>query len=373
MPAITTLNAPTVDRANSLAPLRRRVAHSAEEVDALAECWRELDTAIANPLVHFDWIRTALWAFEDEVEPFVITICRGGKLRAVAPLIRRRVHGVRRLMLAGVKELHEPSDLASIEPAALRRLVASITHRGAPLVLERMPADSPALRLLQKSLSHWAVVMVRPQATCPYIALDESWLEPELHLNAGRRSDLRRARRRAEQLGELTTELHTPSLGELPELLDAALEVEANSWKGDSGTALLCDPHRAAFYRRYAEAACLNGSLRICFLRIGDRVAAMQVAVEQGGAFWLLKVGYDQRFANCSPGMLLMRNTIRYAVEAGLSSYEFLGKAETWTRVWTTTERSYVTLRSYPFGVRGMSALVADASVSLYRKWRARK
>jgi hypothetical protein len=41
--------------------------------------------------------------------------------------------------------------------------------------------------------------MTRPRQSCPYIALDDSWVEPESHLNAGRRSDLRRARRKAEQ------------------------------------------------------------------------------------------------------------------------------------------------------------------------------
>ena len=41
----------------------------------------------------------------------------------------------------------------------------------------------------------WArteIVLVRPHASCPYIASDPTklWLDPEAHLNAGRRSDL---------------------------------------------------------------------------------------------------------------------------------------------------------------------------------------
>ncbi|MCH7493972.1 GNAT family N-acetyltransferase, partial [bacterium] len=89
-------------------------------------------------------------------------------------------------------------------------------------------------------------------------------------------------------------------------------------------TPLAHDPQRAMFYRQYARAACLEGTLRVCFLRIGDRTAAMQLAVEQRGAFWLLRAGYDARFADCSPGLILTRDTIRYAAEAGLTSYEFL-------------------------------------------------
>jgi CelD/BcsL family acetyltransferase involved in cellulose biosynthesis len=200
--------------------------------------------------------------------------------------------------------------------------------------------------------------------------LDESWVDPEQHLNAGRRSDLRRARRKAEQLGPLTTEIRTPQLHELAGLLDVAFEVEARSWKGDAGTALAKDPHRAVFYRQYAEAACTEGTLRICLLRIGDRVAAMQIALETGGRFWLLKVGYDAEYSACSPGQLLLRDSIRYAAEAGLESYEFLGRSESWTRVWTATERPCLALRVYPLGVRGLAALAADAAAAGYAKWR---
>jgi CelD/BcsL family acetyltransferase involved in cellulose biosynthesis len=96
----------------------------------------------------------------------------------------------------------------------------------------------------------------------------------------------------------------------------------------------------------------------------------MQLALEQGRGFWLLKVGYDQRFAPCSPGQLLLRDTIRYAVEAGLESFEFLGGAESWTEVWTKAEHQYVSVRVYPLGVRGMAALAADAAATAYQRWR---
>ncbi len=163
----------------------------------------------------------------------------------------------------------------------------------------------------------------------------------------------------------MTTEIHTPDLDDLAALVDTAFAVEANSWKGETGTALAHDALRAVFYRQYFEEACTEGILRICFLRIGDRVAAMQLAVEQGGGFWLLKVGYDARFAGCSPGILLMRDTIRYAAEAGLKRYEFLGRAEAWTRVWTSTERPCVSLRVYPVGIRGLAALASDVVARL--------
>jgi CelD/BcsL family acetyltransferase involved in cellulose biosynthesis len=345
-------------------PVRFRQAHSLAEIDALEEPWRELGSRVGHPLAQFSWTRACASAFAAEATPHVLAGLRLNEIVALAPLESKRRLGIRRLQLAGASELYEPMDLMWTDERALERLIAALARGGSPLLLQRIPADSLSLRKLKRIYRCRAVVITRPQPACPYIALDEGWLEPEQHLNSGRRSDLRRARRKAEHLGVVTTEIRTPNLDELPELLDTAFEVEAHCWKGGAGTALMHDAHRAVFYRQFAEAACMEGILRICFLRIGDRVAAMQLALEQGRGFWLLKVGYDERFAPCSPGQLLLRDTIRYAVEAGLESFEFLGRAESWTEVWTKTEHQYVSVRVYPLGVRGMAALAADAAAT---------
>src|SRR3989454_167719 len=120
----------------------------------------------------------------------------------------------------------------------------------------------------------------------------------------------------------------------LAEILAESFRVEAAGWKGRTGSALLSDPHRRQFYEKYATIASEKGILRLSFIRIGGEVAATQIAVESGGRFWLLKVGYDERFARCSPGHLLMVETLRYAAERGLRTFEFLGSAEPWTQVW---------------------------------------
>ena len=82
----------------------------------------------------------------------------------------------------------------------------------------------------------------------------------------------------------------------------------------------------------------------------------MQVAVEQAGRWWLLKIGFDPAWSQCSPGILLLAETLRYAAAAGLAGYEFLGTVEPWTQVWTQAERQCVALRIYPRGLRRRGA-----------------
>jgi len=220
-----------------------------------------------------------------------------------------------------------------------------------PLCFRRIPADSPLSEALAKAYRGRGVFVRRPDGGWPGIALDSRWVEPENQLNAGRRSDFRRAVRIASEMGPVSSEIVTPTPSTLRPLLEEAFAVEAAGWKGETKTAMALDPLRGPFYRQYATAACEKGILRLAFLRIGREIAAMQLAVECIGGFWLHKIGFDKRFARCSPGNLLLRETIRDAAMRGLASFEFLGTIEPWVQVWTRQERPCVVLRGYPLGV----------------------
>jgi CelD/BcsL family acetyltransferase involved in cellulose biosynthesis len=308
----------------------------------------------------YAWARASAEAFDDH-SLTVAVVEDGSDVSAIAPLAARR-DGVTRLGLAGVDELSEPGDFVYRDRGALERLAAGVSRLSRPLHVARIEEDSPTADALRRAYGRRAIFNSRAVAPYPWIPLDESWQEPEQNLSSRRRSDLRRAQRHAEEAGEVAIELLTPSKDELPPLLDEIFRIEAAGWKGREGTALAHDEKRRQFFVRYAEAAADAGFLRLAFLRIGGKTAAVQLAAECGGRFWLLKVGYDEEFKRASPGSLLMAETIRYSASCGLETYEFLGRAESWTRVWTETEHDCVAVRSYPVRPRGLAAFAADAA-----------
>jgi hypothetical protein len=205
---------------------------------------------------------------------------------------------------------------------------------------------------------------MRQAAPSPFIRLDESWELPERHLSAANREALAEARSVAEEIGPVTTESQTPQLHELPALIDAALAMDRRLAPDDPAAAL----NRAVFWRQYGEGACIAGGLRVARLRIGDRVAAMQVAVESRGAFWSLLAGHDERFAACAPSRLLARETIRYAAEAALDFYEFWEGAPRECDLWTNQSRQCVSLAVYPLNPSGLGALAVDAALAGWRR-----
>ncbi len=153
-----------------------------------------------------------------------------------------------------------------------------------------------------------------------------------------------------------------PTPEQVTGVLDEAFAVEVRSWKGRSGTALALDRLRQPFYRRYAAAAAQRGDLLVAFLRIDGRAVAMHLDVRHAGSLWLLKIGYDESYAQCSPGHLLLLEVIRHCAQSGYETVEFFGSAAPWTRRWTTREREMRALGCFPR--RAASALPAAEHVA---------
>jgi len=354
-----------ISRAERLMPSVRqfrssgaRVLRTLRELDELAAPWNAIGEEIGMPTMSHAWVRACAAAFVDP-DKLAVTVVRTPDAVAMAPLVKRD-DGVSRLELLGVDEIGDPSDLVTTNPSALARLAETLAHIGRPLHLMRIPAESPTVPALRRAYRGKGIVITRAHADYPWIPLDRTWSCPESWLNPGRRSDVRRARRRAGRLGSVRTEMLSPTPGELAPLLDEAFWVEAAGWKGRRGSAVIDDAARRTFFERYAFEAAARGTLRLGFLRIGGRPAAMQLGVESGERFWLLKIGYDETYRRCSPGMLLMIESLRYAAERGLRTYELLGTVEPWTSMWTRKTRACVSVRAYPATPHGIAALLVE-------------
>lgn len=345
-------------------PRASRLVRRRDRLDELAAAWSSLDAAASNPMQHFIWARACADAFAAENTLRVVALGAS----AFAPLARS-CGSLERWEALGT-QLHEPQDFAFGDAEAVDVLAALLVQRAAPVLLDRVFADAPIVDSLRRAYRGRGIVVVRPKAACPVIPLSADMTDAEQILSSRRRSDLRRARRRAEEVGPVRTELLSPLPQAVNDVLDDAFAIEASSWKGRSGTALAEDASRAAFFRRYALLAAERGILRVSFLRVGDRGAAMQIAIECGGAYWVLKIGYDEEFARFSPGMLLILATLQAALDCELRSYELLGTAEPWTEMWTEAVRACVSISAYPARAAGLAALCADLAPVAWRRLR---
>lgn len=344
---------PAVPR-STIAAHEVTLIRDADGLERLGEVW---DTVGADryrtPMQRHAWVAAAAEAFAHICAPRIFVLGPTDAPRAIAPLARRHGPG-RPFELFGTAELFEPADFLCGDEEAPAELALALRSTGVPLRFERLLSDSPTAAALAAGTG----AAIFPGAGVP--AIDLGGGDPESALSGRLRQDLRRARRHAESIGAVEVELHAPTPQELGPLLEEVLRVEAAGWKRRARTALLYDPYRLRFFRAYARRAAAEGTLRIALLRIGGQAAAVQLASESDGRYWLFKIGYDETYARASPGQLLVLETLHAAAARGLASYEFLGGEETWISRWTTTVRPWCRVRSRPASVAFATVLARD-------------
>jgi len=195
-----------------------------------------------------------------------------------------------------------------------------------------------------------------------YVPLGNDWANFEAGLSKSSRQNLARKSKFAREMGAVTYEAATPAPTELPAQIDDFVRVEASGWKGRDGTALAINRHQQAAIRAYLDACAKERTARIMTMRIGGEIAAMKLAVIHDGRLWEIKIAYDEKYARCSPGILLTHETLRRASSENLSAYEFAGEEEAWERLWTGSSHTHQDFRLYPMAPAGLAALARDAS-----------
>jgi hypothetical protein len=67
-----------------------------------------------------------------------------------------------------------------------------------------------------------------------------------------------------------------------PEALEKFYALEGSGWKGQRGTAIICNQNTKLFYDEIAKAAAGNGYLSLDFLELNGRPIAAHYALECG-------------------------------------------------------------------------------------------
>jgi CelD/BcsL family acetyltransferase involved in cellulose biosynthesis len=190
----------------------------------------------------------------------------------------------------------------------------------------------------------------------------------EARLSSRRRQDYRRERRRLERSGSVTFDWRESSVDSVATELEEAMRIEASSWKSRGGTTLLHTGRLHEFFHEYARRMAAQGKLRLAFLRVDGAGIAMQLIIEHASRLWVYKVGYDEKWAEHSPGLQLMWEVMRHACRSRMRGVELLGQVESWLTIWARDVREYRTLIYYPFNIRGVNAIMADATHALRQK-----
>lgn len=324
--------------ASEQAPLLR--ADGCVLVRTIAELerdWDELaDRLGASPFQRPGWV-AAWWDAFGTGKPEILSVRRQGHLAAVLPLCR--VSGLTQAM----SNEHTPVFGALAEDGAARHelyrtMLARAARRISLTNLDPTDPGTDTLRSIAAAAGWSSFTMVRQRS--PYTRIAG---EPSPKKVA---SEIRRRRRRLEELGRLSFEFHA-GLETSRELLEEGFAIEGSGWKDARGTAVRSRPSTLRHYTAVATWAARRGLLRLAFLRLDGRPIAFQFALQDERRYYFLKGGYATEYARYGPGKLLVEETLDVARAAALESYEFLGAAEPWKLGWADALRERVAFEAF--------------------------
>jgi hypothetical protein len=122
--------------------------------------------------------------------------------------------------------------------------------------------------------------------------------------------ELKRHERRLADAGPLEYRSLEPG-GDVDAWIEEFLEVEAISWKGRAGRALVSDPAEREYFSTVAREAFRRGQLMMLALRLGGRTIAAKCNFVSAPGSFAFKIAYDEEHARHSPGVLLELENIR--------------------------------------------------------------
>jgi CelD/BcsL family acetyltransferase involved in cellulose biosynthesis len=154
----------------------------------------------------------------------------------------------------------------------------------------------------------------------PFLPLPASWDEYLAGLSSKQRHEIKRkARKLAEEAGPFR--IVTADGDTLIPLLDRFVELHHSS-EGPKGVFLV--PGMEIFFRRLGEEFSADGVFRLTFIEVGGELAAGTIGFVWGGTSYLYNSAFDRSWGTLAPGMVLVAEDIRLAIEEGCTGFDLL-------------------------------------------------
>jgi len=218
-----------------------------------------------------------------------------------------------------------PVALPELQPAVAKELLAALGRREdwAEADLRGLPDDRPWLGLLAEAAAAqgFSVEVTDDQnGVAPFLPLPGSYEEYLAGLPSKLRHEIRRkARKLATEAGPYHVTL--AQVDTLRAYLDRFVELHRTS-EGPKG--VFMQPGMEIFFRRLGEAFLPRGIFNLTFIEIGDEKIAGTIGFRFEGTFSLYNSAFDRAWERLAPGMVLVAEDIRIAIEAGCSGFDLL-------------------------------------------------
>lgn len=343
--------------------------------DALEDAWNALFERAGRD-IHlfqtFNW----LWHWANHFLPppgepgpelAIVTAHIGDRLVMVWPLVSERIGPLTQLTWMG-EPVSQYGDVLIEDlpdaPLLLRAAWEFVAERTGASVLQlrKVRADSAIAPLL-----HEMGAMVLSELEAPYLDLTgaSSFAVFEQRYSGGARRNRKRQRRRLEERGKTLLHWHTGGTEALV-LAAAAFKLKL-VWLNRRGlvSRALADPRTARFFADVTRAETRPAGCHVIALTSDGRPVAIEIGVRCKGRSAIHIITYDLDYEKSAAGALLMEDSIRRALEDGMTVFDFLAPADGYKREWSDDA---VVVRDWAAPLSAAGRLYAVVYLGLIRR-----
>jgi CelD/BcsL family acetyltransferase involved in cellulose biosynthesis len=189
--------------------------------------------------------------------------------------------------------------------------------------LRGLPEDRAWLRLLADAAEAAGLAVTEDDdqnGIAPFLALPPTWEAYLDALPAKLRHELRRKAKKLEaEAGPYR--IRTADAGSVVPFLDRFVELHRLS-EGPKGVFMV--PGMEIFFRRLADEFLPEGIFRLTFIEVAGELAAGTIGFVCDGTSYLYNSAFDRTWGALAPGMVLVGEDIRHAIEEGCTVFDLL-------------------------------------------------
>ena len=364
------------------------VVQTSDPLESLREPWDRLSGGV--PFRTSAWLLGWWQTYRPPGKLSVVTIRDdAGELIGVAPwYVRRRATDGRVVQMLGGGQvcsdyltiLAQPADTARVADA-LADLLARPADAGEPAIrfdalqLAGIDADDPLVPRLADRLCtmHNMHLWRRAAHNCWRVELPATWDDYLAMQSKSHRKQLRRLERQV-----LTTDRATLHRVEHPDQLDHAwrilVDLHQRRRAAHGQPSCFAAQRFARFHRRLADELLAAGMLRLYWLELDGRPAAVEYQlagdVEKGDAtIYAYQSGVDPDRLDQQPGQLITLATIAAAIDERRTAIDFLRGDEPYKAHWRAVPRPAFDYRIVPPRVAAQLRLGARMAATHLKSW----
>lgn len=303
------------------------VVFSEDGRDLTRRDWSSLVTADpAGTFFHSPGFLKLYWEeFAEQPEHLLLAFAEEDGVQVGAVAFERVDETLRFLGGTEVTDYMGPVAVPELQGTVAKELLAALGRREDWRVadLRGLPEDRAWLELLAEAAAAqgFGVEVTDDQnGVAPFLPVPGSYDEYLAGLPAKLRHEIKRKARKLEIEGG-PFHVTLAQQDTLEAYLDLFVELHRTS-EGPKG--VFMQPGMEIFFRRLGEAFLPRGVFNLTFIEVNGEKVAGTIGFRYEGTFSLYNSAFDREWQHLAPGMVLVAEDIRIAIEAGCNAFDLL-------------------------------------------------